>query len=81
MIKVFGKGHKERYVPMNQRTIEALKEYIYLGRPSLIQSVELSATNNLFVNHHGGALTPRGVRVILDNIIEKQVKLVMFILI
>lgn len=71
MIKVFGKGHKERYVPMNQRTIEALKEYIYLGRPSLIQSVELSATNNLFVNHHGGALTPRGVRVILDNIIEK----------
>ena len=23
------------------------------------------------MNHHGGALTPRGVRVILDNIIEK----------
>lgn len=71
MIKVFGKGHKERYVPMNQRTIDALKEYIYLGRPVLIQSVELNAPDNLFVNHHGGALTPRGVRVILDNIITK----------
>ena len=68
---LYGKGHKERYVPMNQRTIDALKEYIYLGRPVLIQSVELNAPDNLFVNHHGGALTPRGVRVILDNIITK----------
>lgn len=71
MIKVFGKGHKERYIPMNQRTIEALKEYIYLARPILIQSVEINAPENLFVNHHGGPLTTRGVRVILDNIIAK----------
>ena len=39
MIKVFGKGSKERYVPMNDRTIDALKEYIYVGRPSLIKKV------------------------------------------
>lgn len=71
MIKVFGKGSKERYVPMNQRTIDALKEYIYLGRPSLIQKVELNAPQELFVNHHGGPLTTRGVRVILDKIIDK----------
>lgn len=71
MIKVFGKGSKERYVPMNRRTIDSLKEYIYLGRPSLIQKVELNAPDELFVNHHGGALTPRGVRVILDKIIDK----------
>ncbi len=70
MIKVYGKGSKERYVPMNQRTIDSLKEYIYLGRPSLIQKVELDAPNELFVNHHGGPLTPRGVRVILDKIID-----------
>ena len=71
MIKVFGKGSKERYVPMNERTIEALKEYIYIARPSLIKKVELSAPETLFVNHHGGPLTPRGVRVILDKIIDK----------
>ena len=71
MIKVFGKGSKERYVPMNERTIEAIKEYIYIARPSLIKKVELSAPETLFVNHHGGALTPRGVRVILDRIIDK----------
>ena len=33
--------------------------------------VELSAPETLFVNHHGGPLTPRGVRVILDKIIDK----------
>lgn len=70
MIKVYGKGSKERYVPMNKRTIDALKEYLYLGRPSLISKNELEAPNELFVNHHGGPLTPRGVRVILDKIID-----------
>ncbi len=71
MIKVFGKGHKERYVPMNKRAIEALKKYIHVGRPALIHNVELDPPMVLFVNHHGGALTTRGVRVILDNIIDK----------
>lgn len=70
-IKVFGKGSKERYIPMNVKSIEALKEYIYLSRPSLIQNNELNAPETLFVNHHGGPLTPRGVRVILDKIVEQ----------
>ena len=71
MIKVFGKGHKERYVPMNDRTIAILKEYIHVARPELIRKNELNAPDVLFVNHHGGALTTRGVRVILDNIIDR----------
>lgn len=71
MIKVYGKGNKERYVPMNHRTIDALKKYIYISRPSLVQHIETNATDVLFVNHHGGPLTPRGVRVVLNNIIDK----------
>lgn len=70
MIKVFGKGHKERYTPMNQRTIDALKTYIYIGRKELILKCEKEAPDVLFVNHRGGALTTRGVRVILDKILE-----------
>ncbi len=70
MIKVFGKGHKERYVPMNERTVAILKEYIYLARPELIRKVENNAPDVLFVNHNGGALTTRGVRVILNKIID-----------
>lgn len=71
VVKVFGKGHKERYVPLNEQCILCLKDYIHMGRPELILKNELNATEILFVNHRGGPLTPRGVRVILDNIIEK----------
>lgn len=70
MIKVFGKGHKERYAPMNQRTIDALKSYIFIGRKELILKCEKEAPEVLFVNSRGGALTTRGVRVILDKILE-----------
>ncbi len=75
LIKVFGKGSKERYVPINSRTVKALKEYIHVARPELIRKIEVDAPTVLFVNHRGGALTPRGVRVILDNIIEKNPEL------
>lgn len=71
MIKVFGKGHKERYVPISEQSIIALKDYIHIGRPELTMKNEENPTTILFVNHRGGPLTPRGVRVILDNIIDK----------
>lgn len=71
MIKVFGKGHKERYVPMNSHIVDALKNYIHIARPELVLKNELKDSENLLVNKRGGPLTTRGVRVILDNIIDK----------
>lgn len=71
MIKVFGKGHKERYVPINQHIIKALREYIDVARPELILKSELNNNPLLLVNHRGGPLTTRGVRVILNNIIDR----------
>lgn len=71
MVKVFGKGHKERYVPINKHIVEALKNYINIARPELVLKVELKDSGNLLVNKRGGPLTTRGVRVILDNIIDK----------
>lgn len=70
MIKVLGKGSKERYVPMNLRTIEALNNYIHVGRPELVLKVETVQPSVLFVNRNGGALTTRGVRVIINKILE-----------
>ena len=69
MIKVHGKGNKERYVPMNSRMVDALKKYLYIARPELILKNENEAPDVIFVNHHGGPLTTRGVRVILDKIL------------
>lgn len=70
-VLVFGKGHKERYVPLSPSSIKALKEYLFLGRPSLLIKNELAAPKALFLNNHGGELTTRGVRVILNKIIDK----------
>lgn len=68
LIKVYGKGSKERYVPMNKRTVEALNKYLYIGRPELILKNESEAPDVIFVNKNGGPLTPRGVEVIVDKI-------------
>ena len=48
----------------------ALNNYIYVGRPELILKVEHSAPEELFVNRNGGPLTTRGVRVIIDKVLE-----------
>jgi integrase/recombinase XerC len=71
MVKVLGKGHKERLVPINGRTIQAIQSYLVYGRPDLLVRNKEGKSNILLLNHYGGDLTPRGVRVILNNIIEK----------
>lgn len=71
MVKVFGKGHKERLVPVNRRTIAALDAYLLNGRPDLLIKSNNITTKHLLLNHHGTELTARGVRVVLNNIIER----------
>lgn len=70
-LKVFGKGHKERIVPISSKAVEALKNYLALGRMELLLRNEDNNPEELFLNHHGGPLTPRGVRVVLNDIVDK----------
>ena len=70
-LKVFGKGHKDRYVPISSKAKEALKNYLALGRDELLMRNEKNNPQELFLNFHGGALTTRGVRVILNDIVIK----------
>jgi integrase/recombinase XerC len=67
-ILVKGKGNKERYVPYGSFAQDALTTYINHSRASLIKDQTHSA---VFVNHRGGALTARGIRLILNKIIDK----------
>lgn len=58
-VRVFGKGGKERVVPLGGKAIKALEEYLDLrGNPG-IQAP-------LFVNSRGGRLTRRSVARIVD---------------
>ncbi len=70
-LKVFGKGHKERIVPISPKAKEALKNYLALGRTELLLRNEENKPTALFLNFHGGPLTTRGVRVILNDIVLK----------
>lgn len=67
---VTGKGNKERYVPFGTFAATALKSYIEDGRKSLLEKTE-SQTDCLFLNVRGQPLTERGIRFILNKMVEK----------
>lgn len=53
-IKVFGKGSKERIVPVNKEAIEIIKEYLENIRPKF---ANIKSKDYLFLNQHGYPLT------------------------
>ena len=62
MVRVKGKGGKERIVPFNESTGEALREYLNC-RPFSREEV--------FLNSRGTPLTSRGARKILETIVKE----------
>lgn len=67
IIRIMGKGRKERIVPFGSYACDALIIYIEEARPKLMKKAE---HEKLFVNMRGGELTDRGVRHILNEMIE-----------
>ena len=68
---VLGKGKKERYLPLHDLVIESLSEYISYARNELQLKNKKEVSDILFLNNHGGPLTPRGVRDILTRLVQK----------
>jgi len=64
MIRVFGKGSKERFVPIGSSAINWIEEYLKNSRPLL----EKKATSQhvLFLNNRGTKLSRMGVWKIVD---------------
>jgi len=61
-VRCFGKGHKERLIPIHQRAASAVEEYVREARPRLARSDEKKA---LFLNRRGEGLTRQGFWQIL----------------
>ena len=66
-MRIFGKGSKERIVYLGEYALEAINNYLNNSYPEL----NVSDSEYLFLNNNGNKLTTRGVRYILDKIIEK----------
>lgn len=69
-VLLFGKGSKERIVPIGQTAIGVVKEYILSSRNVLMQRYHVVEHNYLFVNSRGKHLTDRSVRRIIEKYIE-----------
>lgn len=61
---VWGKGAKQRQVPMSDPSVEATQRWLDEGRMRLVTA--LTPGDALFLNRRGRRLTPRDVRRILD---------------
>jgi integrase/recombinase XerD len=53
-IRVFGKGAKERVVPVGGKACDAIATYVTAGRPQLVRP---RTGSQLFLNHRGGGLS------------------------
>jgi integrase/recombinase XerC len=63
-VTVWGKGGKQRRVPMSGPAVEAVARYVGSGRGSLVK--DATPPGSLFVNLRGHQMTPRDVRRVLD---------------
>ena len=67
IVRVLGKGDKERIVPLGRPAAESVRRYLALGRPHL----DRRHRPDLFLNARGGALTRAGAFLILRKLAEK----------
>jgi integrase/recombinase XerD len=64
MIRVFGKGSKERFVPIGSSAIKWIEEYLKNSRPLLEKKAK--SQHVLFLNNRGTKLSRMGVWKIVD---------------
>jgi integrase/recombinase XerD len=70
LVRVFGKGSKERLVPIGRNAIAALAIYIRELRPNLARAGS-SARNTLFLNARGEPLSRMGAWKILRKYVQR----------
>jgi len=66
MLRVLGKGRKERLVPIGSKSVTALVSYLKVRAGLVTGSAGAAARDALFLNARGGRLTDRSVRRILN---------------
>ena len=75
-VRVFGKGSKERVVPLGEKARDAVQAYLGSGRPRLVKP---RTGSELFISERGKAISRKTLWVIVKNTarragIEKPVK-------
>lgn len=69
VVRCFGKGKKERIVPIGDYALDYIKKYIYEYRPLLKKEYY---TESLFLNNHGKEMTRQGFFLIIKKIAKEK---------
>jgi len=70
IIRVIGKGNKERIVPVGKKAIKAIKNYLHIRNQfHLPEKGELKRISNIFLSKSGKSLSSDELREILDRYI------------
>jgi len=69
IIRVFGKGSKERLIPIGSSAINWIDQYLMKSRPLLMK--KLKSENYLFLNSRGSKLSRMGVWKIIDRYVKE----------
>ncbi|MET0872300.1 MAG: site-specific tyrosine recombinase XerD [Paeniglutamicibacter terrestris] len=69
VVRLFGKGSKERIVPLGSYAINALNAYLVRGRPELVAKGKGTAA--LFLNQRGGRLSRQSAWSVLTKAAER----------
>lgn len=69
IIRVFGKGSKERLVPIGSSAVKWTKEYLTKSRPMLAKKAK--SENVVFLNNRGSKLSRMGVWKIVDHYVKE----------
>ncbi|MHB9145350.1 MAG: tyrosine recombinase XerC [Symbiobacteriia bacterium] len=79
-VTVFGKGRRERIVPLGSEAIKALGTYLEHARPKLLAAADgrsekaappEQSEKALFLGHRGTRLTDRGVRYMVEKYVHQ----------
>ncbi len=68
-VRVVGKGSKERYVPVGEKALDAIRKYIPTRQAMELSGNMSQSKGKLFLNLRGGPLTDRSVRRILKSLL------------
>lgn len=68
LLRVLGKGNKERIVPVGQKALDALAHYLEVRRQQVKEDKNEEA---LFLNNRGGRLTVRSIQRLVDSAIKR----------
>jgi integrase/recombinase XerD len=67
-VRVFGKGDKERIIPVYERAVQAVDAYLREGRIHLLRDPDQKA---LFLNQRGSRLTRQGLWLIVKGYVKE----------